>query len=53
MSPSGPFDLHPITSPATGARTSAQTMLDASEVMETSAGKLREEVGSFLDKVAS
>ena len=45
--------LSQVAGSATGARTSAQTMLDASEVMETSAGKLREEVESFLSKVAS
>jgi len=45
--------LSQVAGSATGARTSAQTMLDASEVMETSAGKLREEVESFLAKVAS
>jgi methyl-accepting chemotaxis protein len=38
---------------ATGARASAQTMLSTSEVMETTAGKLRTEVENFLGKVAS
>ncbi len=45
--------LSQVAGSATGVRTSAQTMLEASEVMETSAGKLREEVESFLAKVAS
>jgi methyl-accepting chemotaxis protein len=45
--------LSEVAGSATGVRTSAQTMLEASEVMETSAGKLREEVESFLAKVAS
>ncbi len=45
--------LSQVAGSATGARSSAQTMLKASEVMETSAGKLREEVESFLAKVSS
>jgi methyl-accepting chemotaxis protein len=45
--------LSQVAGSAIGARSSAQTMLKASEVMETSAGKLREEVESFLAKVAS
>jgi NO-binding membrane sensor protein with MHYT domain/uncharacterized protein YoxC len=45
--------LSQVAGSATGARSSAQTMLEASEVMEDSAGKLRAEVESFLAKVAS
>jgi len=45
--------LSQVAGSATGARSSAQTMLKASEVMETSASRLREEVENFLAKVAS
>jgi methyl-accepting chemotaxis protein len=45
--------LGQLAGAATGARTSAQTMLSTSEVMESTAGKLRTEVESFLGKVAS
>jgi NO-binding membrane sensor protein with MHYT domain/methyl-accepting chemotaxis protein len=45
--------LGEVAGAATGARTSAQTMLSASEVMEDAATKLRGEVESFLAKVAS
>jgi hypothetical protein len=45
--------LGQLAGAATGARTSAQTMLSTSEVMESTAGKLRTEVESFLSKVAS
>ena len=45
--------LSQVAGAATGARSSAQTMLEVSEVMEMSASKLREEVESFLGKVAS
>ena len=45
--------LSQVAGSATGARSSAQTMLKASEMMETSASRLREEVESFLAKVAS
>ncbi len=38
MSPSGPFDLYPITSPATGAR-GAEALLD--DLAEEAAGRLR------------
>jgi eukaryotic-like serine/threonine-protein kinase len=38
MSPSGPFDLHPITSPATGAR-GAEALPD--DLAEEAAGRLR------------
>ena len=38
MSPSGPFDLHPITSPATGAR-GAEALPD--DFAEEAAGRLR------------
>jgi methyl-accepting chemotaxis protein len=42
-----------VAGSATGGRTSAQTMLSASEAMEDAAGKLRVEVETFLAKVAS
>jgi NO-binding membrane sensor protein with MHYT domain len=45
--------LGKVAGSANGGRSSAQTMLKASEVMEDSAGKLRAEVESFLAKVAS
>jgi NO-binding membrane sensor protein with MHYT domain/methyl-accepting chemotaxis protein len=45
--------LGQVAGSATSARSSAQTMLAASEVMESAAGKLRTEVESFLTKVAS
>ena len=45
--------LGQLAGAATGARASAQSMLSTSEVMETTAGKLRTEVESFLGKVAS
>jgi methyl-accepting chemotaxis protein len=45
--------LGKVAGSATGGRSSAQTMLAASEVMEDAAGKLRAEVESFLAKVAS
>jgi methyl-accepting chemotaxis protein len=45
--------LATVAGSATGGRLSAQTMLDASKVMEDAAGKLRSEVESFLAKVAS
>ena len=44
--------LSQVAGSATGARSSAQTMLQASEVMENAASKLRTEVESFLAKVA-
>jgi methyl-accepting chemotaxis protein len=44
--------LAKVAGSATGGRSSAQTMLDASKVMEDAAGKLRTEVESFLAKVA-
>jgi methyl-accepting chemotaxis protein len=44
--------LGDVSSAATGARSSAQTMLTTSEVMQTAADKLRTEVESFLGKVA-
>ncbi len=44
--------LGQVAGAATGARSSAQTMLAASEVMETAAEKLRTEVEDFLHKVA-
>ncbi len=44
--------LGQVAGAATGVRTSAQTMLSTSEVMETAAGKLRTEVEGFLGKVA-
>ena len=44
--------LGQVAGAATGARSSAQTMLAASEVMETAAEKLRAEVEDFLHKVA-
>jgi methyl-accepting chemotaxis protein len=45
--------LGQVAGSANGGRSSAQTMLAASEVMEDAAGKLRTEVESFLAKVAS
>jgi NO-binding membrane sensor protein with MHYT domain/methyl-accepting chemotaxis protein len=45
--------LSQVAGSATGARSSAQTMLAASEVMQSAAGNLRTEVESFLAKVAS
>jgi NO-binding membrane sensor protein with MHYT domain/methyl-accepting chemotaxis protein len=44
--------LGQVANAATGGRTSAQSMLAASESMEQAAGKLRSEVESFLAKVA-
>jgi methyl-accepting chemotaxis protein len=44
--------LGQVAGSANGGRSSAQTMLAASEVMEDAAGKLRSEVESFLAKVA-
>ena len=45
--------LGQVAGSANGGRSSAQTMLAASAVMEDAAGKLRSEVESFLAKVAS
>jgi methyl-accepting chemotaxis protein len=45
--------LSKVAGSAIGGRSSAQTMLAASETMEDAAGKLRTEVESFLAKVAS
>jgi len=45
--------LGQVAGSANGGRSSAQTMLAASAVMEEAAGKLRREVESFLAKVAS
>jgi methyl-accepting chemotaxis protein len=45
--------LGQVAGSANGGRSSAQTMLAASGVMEDAAGKLRSEVESFLAKVAS
>ena len=45
--------LGQVAGSANGGRSSAQTMLTASEVMEDAAGKLRSEVENFLAKVAS
>ena len=45
--------LGQVANSATGGRTSAQSMLAASEAMEQAAGKLRSEVENFLAKVAS
>jgi methyl-accepting chemotaxis protein len=45
--------LGQVAGSANGGRSSAQTMLAASEVMEDAAGKLRSEVENFLAKVAS
>jgi methyl-accepting chemotaxis protein len=45
--------LGQVAGSANGGRSSAQTMLAASAVMEDAAGKLRMEVESFLAKVAS
>jgi NO-binding membrane sensor protein with MHYT domain/methyl-accepting chemotaxis protein len=45
--------LGQVAGSATGGRSSAQTMLATSELMEDAAGKLRTEVESFLAKVAS
>jgi methyl-accepting chemotaxis protein len=45
--------LDQVAGAATGARTSAQTMLATSEVMDEAAGKLRMEVEGFLGKVAA
>ena len=45
--------LGQVAGSANGGRSSAQTMLAASEVMEDAAGKLRAEVENFLAKVAS
>jgi len=44
--------LGQVANSATGGRTSAQSMLAASESMEQAAGKLRSEVENFLAKVA-
>jgi methyl-accepting chemotaxis protein len=44
--------LGQVANSATGGRTSAQSMLAASESVEQAAGKLRSEVESFLAKVA-
>jgi methyl-accepting chemotaxis protein len=45
--------LGQVAGAAIGGRSSAQTMLAASEAMEDAAGKLRSEVETFLAKVAS
>ena len=44
--------LGKVAGSANGGRSSAQTMLAASAVMEEAAGKLRREVETFLAKVA-
>jgi methyl-accepting chemotaxis protein len=45
--------LAQVAGSANGGRSSAQTMLAASEAVEDAAGKLRSEVERFLAKVAS
>jgi methyl-accepting chemotaxis protein len=44
--------LSQVAGSANGGRSSAGTMLAASEAVEDAAGKLREEVESFLAKVS-